>query len=47
MALIADKSAGVITILSGEEVTISGIKSTVCMLLSALTGGAGRKNPHL
>jgi len=32
MALIASKSAGVITILSGEEVTISGIKSTVCML---------------
>ena len=32
MALIARKSGGVITALSGEEVTISGIKSTVCML---------------
>lgn len=32
MALIASKSGGVITALSGEEVTISGIKSTVCML---------------
>jgi len=32
MALIASKSGGVITTLSGEEVTISGIKSTVCML---------------
>lgn len=33
MALCVKKSAGVIPILSGEEVTISGIKSTVCMLL--------------
>jgi glucosamine 6-phosphate synthetase-like amidotransferase/phosphosugar isomerase protein len=32
MALIASKSGGVITIFSGEEVTISGIKSTLCML---------------
>jgi glucosamine 6-phosphate synthetase-like amidotransferase/phosphosugar isomerase protein len=32
MALIATKSGGVITTLSGEEVTISGIKSTMCML---------------
>jgi glucosamine 6-phosphate synthetase-like amidotransferase/phosphosugar isomerase protein len=32
MALIASKSGGVITTFSGEEVTISGIKSTVCML---------------
>jgi glucosamine 6-phosphate synthetase-like amidotransferase/phosphosugar isomerase protein len=32
MALIAQKSAGVIQVLSGEEVTITGIKSTLCML---------------
>jgi glucosamine 6-phosphate synthetase-like amidotransferase/phosphosugar isomerase protein len=32
MALWVKKSAGVIPILSGEEVTISGIKSTICML---------------
>ena len=32
MALIAQKSGGVIQILSGEEVTVAGIKSTVCML---------------
>jgi glucosamine 6-phosphate synthetase-like amidotransferase/phosphosugar isomerase protein len=34
MALIASRSGGVITTFSGEEVTISGIKSTVCMLFS-------------
>ena len=33
MALLVKKSGGVIPIMSGEEVTISGIKSTVCMLL--------------
>jgi len=33
MALIAQKSGGVIPVLSGEEVTITGIKSTLCMLL--------------
>jgi len=32
MALWAKKSAGVIPIMSGEEVTVPGIKSTVCML---------------
>jgi len=32
MALWAQKSAGVIPIMSGEEVTVPGIKSTVCML---------------
>jgi glucosamine 6-phosphate synthetase-like amidotransferase/phosphosugar isomerase protein len=32
MALIARRSGGVIPILSGEEVTITGIKSTQCML---------------
>ncbi len=32
MALIAGKSGGVAPILSGEEVTVSGIKSTLCML---------------
>jgi glucosamine 6-phosphate synthetase-like amidotransferase/phosphosugar isomerase protein len=32
MALFAQKSGGVITVLSGEEVTITGIKSTLCML---------------
>ena len=32
MALIAQKSGGVIPVLSGEEVTITGIKSTLCML---------------
>ena len=32
MALIAAKSGGVIPILSGEEVTVAGVKSTVCML---------------
>ena len=32
MALLAHKSGGVIPILSGEEVTVSAIKSTVCML---------------
>jgi glucosamine 6-phosphate synthetase-like amidotransferase/phosphosugar isomerase protein len=33
MALIARKSGGLIPILSGEEVTVSGLKSTLCMLL--------------
>ncbi|MBL0712646.1 MAG: SIS domain-containing protein, partial [Desulfosarcina sp.] len=33
MALAAGKSAGVMPIFSGEEVTIAGIKSTLCMLL--------------
>ena len=33
MALIAQKSGGVIPVLSGEEVTITGIKSTLCLLL--------------
>jgi hypothetical protein len=32
MALIAQKSGGVIPVLSGEEITIAGIKSTLCML---------------
>lgn len=32
MALIAYKSGGVVPILSGEEVTVSGVKSTICML---------------
>ena len=32
MALMAQKSGGVIPMLSGEEVTITGIKSTLCML---------------
>ena len=32
MALICRKSAGVIPVMSGEEVTVSGIKSTLCML---------------
>jgi hypothetical protein len=32
MALFAQKSGGVIRVLSGEEVTITGIKSTLCML---------------
>jgi glucosamine 6-phosphate synthetase-like amidotransferase/phosphosugar isomerase protein len=32
MALIVAKSGGVIPILSGEEVTVAGVKSTVCML---------------
>jgi len=34
MALIVSQSVGVIPCLSGEEVTISGVKSTVCMLFS-------------
>jgi glucosamine 6-phosphate synthetase-like amidotransferase/phosphosugar isomerase protein len=33
MALVCAKSAGVMPIYSGEEVTIAGIKSTLCMLL--------------
>jgi glucosamine 6-phosphate synthetase-like amidotransferase/phosphosugar isomerase protein len=32
MALYAQKSGGVLPVLSGEEVTITGIKSTLCML---------------
>ena len=32
MGLIARKSAGVIPVLSGEEVTVPGIKSTICTL---------------
>ena len=32
MALFAQNSGGVIPVLSGEEVTITGIKSTLCML---------------
>lgn len=32
MALIAEKSGGLIPVLSGEEVTISGLKSTFCLL---------------
>jgi glucosamine 6-phosphate synthetase-like amidotransferase/phosphosugar isomerase protein len=32
MALIASKSGGVIPVLSGEEVTVSAVKSTICML---------------
>ncbi|QTA80921.1 Sugar isomerase domain-containing protein [Desulfonema limicola] len=34
MALICNKSGGIIPILSGEEVTISGIKSTLSMLFT-------------
>ncbi len=33
MALATGKSAGVMPVYSGEEVTIAGIKSTLCMLL--------------
>ena len=33
MALVARKSAGVIQVLSGEEVTVAAIKSTLCMLM--------------
>ena len=32
MSLITSKSGGVIPVLSGEEVTVSGIKSVVCLL---------------
>ncbi|MEJ2723999.1 MAG: SIS domain-containing protein [Deltaproteobacteria bacterium] len=32
MGLVARKSGGVIPVLSGEEVTVSGIKSTICTL---------------
>lgn len=35
MALTSAKSAGVMPVFSGEEVTIAGIKSTLCMLLCA------------
>ena len=40
MALATGKSIGVIPIFSGEEVTIAGIKSTLCMLLCANLLGA-------
>jgi glucosamine 6-phosphate synthetase-like amidotransferase/phosphosugar isomerase protein len=33
MGLVAEKNGGVISVLSGEEVTISALKSTMCMLL--------------
>ncbi len=40
MALAAEKSAGVMPLYSGEEVTIASIKSTLCMLLCLdLLGG--------
>jgi glucosamine 6-phosphate synthetase-like amidotransferase/phosphosugar isomerase protein len=32
LGLIAERSSGVLSTLSGEEITISGIKSTLCML---------------
>ncbi len=32
MSLIASKSGGIIPVLSGEEVTVTGIKSVVCLL---------------
>jgi len=40
MALTAGKSAGVMPIFSGEEVTVAGIKSTLCMLLCVNLLGA-------
>lgn len=40
MALAAAKSIGVMPIFSGEEVTIAGIKSTLCMLLCVNLLGA-------
>ncbi|MDJ0668887.1 MAG: hypothetical protein QNJ61_16505, partial [Desulfobacterales bacterium] len=40
MALATGKSAGVMPIYSGEEVTIAGIKSTLCMLLGLNLLGA-------
>lgn len=40
MALIAARSGGVIPVLSGEEVTVSGIKSTVCLHFCAALFGA-------
>ena len=40
MALAAGKSGGVLPVLSGEEVTIAGVKSTLCTLLCLnLLGG--------
>ncbi len=39
MALIASRSGGVIPVLSGEEVTVSGTKSTVCMHFCAALFG--------
>ena len=39
MALITARSGGTIHCLSGEEVTVSGIKSTVCMLYSLILFG--------
>lgn len=51
MALICGKSGGVIPVLSGEEVTVSGIKSTMCMLfclhLFALRLGEYMKSPFI
>ena len=56
MALAAGKSAGVMPIFSGEEVTIAGIKSTLCMLfcihvlgawICAEKGMAARSGPAL
>ena len=40
MALATGKSIGVMPIFSGEEVTIAGIKSTLCMLLCVNLMGA-------
>ncbi len=39
MALIATRSGGVIPVLSGEEVTVSGTKSTVCVHFCAVLLG--------
>jgi glucosamine 6-phosphate synthetase-like amidotransferase/phosphosugar isomerase protein len=36
MALLVSKSGGVIATLSGEEVTVTGLKSTVCLLFCLL-----------
>lgn len=50
MALIAARSAGLIPVLSGEEITISGIKSTLCTLLCLYLLSAwmsARKNTDL
>ena len=53
MALIVAKSGGVIPALSGEEVTVSGVKSTVCMLFCLkllclwLASRTGRKEEAL
>ncbi|NNG00220.1 MAG: hypothetical protein HKM93_12620 [Desulfobacteraceae bacterium] len=40
MALTVEKSGGVMSIYSGEEVTIAGVKSTLCMLLCVNLLGA-------